>query len=249
MIGVVIEVPPCRRHGGSSECRQAWPLVAAASRSTRSARSAKAVRNAAGVPARTGSGTDQWRDRRRERRRRLVGPVADGDDEVRLPGNAVVAFRRRGREVEAELRGGPDRVGMDPFGGLRAGAVGGSAGPVAPEGGGELRAGRVVGAHEEHALRRRSPVRRRCPSSRSRRSVDVAAAMVTLRHSPLDQACRLEHVQVMGRGVAWAAQRHRPARERSGRRAAARRRLGADDGLRVRRGCGRVRRGASVTGY
>ena len=89
---------------------------------------------------------------------------------------------------------------MDPSGWLRAGTVGGSAGPVAPEGGGELRAGRVVGAHEEHALRgdRRRDDDAVEPVAAQR---DVAAAMVTLRHAPLDQACRLEHVQVMGRGV------------------------------------------------
>ena len=55
-------------------------------------------------------------------------------------------------EVEAGAPGGGDGAGMDPSGGMGAGARPPAARSAAPQRGGELGAGRVVGAHEQRRL-------------------------------------------------------------------------------------------------
>lgn len=105
-----------------------------------------------------------------------------------------VAWSRPG-QVQPVCGGDRHGVRVHLRGGLRARADGGAVGATSPQRGGQLRARRVVGAHEQHALGRkpchRSDVRRRC-----RLEGHIAPPPITLRRTTRDQAGPREHVEM-----------------------------------------------------
>jgi hypothetical protein len=100
-------------------------------------------------------------------------------------------------ESQAVPVGDLDRARVDPRGGPGAGRRDVSADPVAPERGGELGAGRVVGADEHHPVRVAHRWRGQCGEGAGLQP-QVGAAPVTLGPGARDQAGVLQHLHVVG---------------------------------------------------
>ena len=101
-----------------------------------------AASNAAAVPARAGSATDQCSVRRviGEGSERLVGDIAHSDHEVGVLADRLDGAGASGPQVETRSRGRSDRLGPHRRRGMGAGARGGHLVPGVPHGRSELRA-------------------------------------------------------------------------------------------------------------
>lgn len=132
-------------------------------------------------------------------RKLLVGSIADGDDLAR-PVHVVDVAGPCPAQVEPGPVGSGHRAGMDGAGGLGSGRSRLAARQVAPEGGGELRPGRVVRADEEDIVGPwASQVR---PGQRIVAKPDVSAPAVARGHEPLDQTDTLQGVEMVREEVA-----------------------------------------------
>ena len=130
----------------------------------------------------------------------LVGPVAHGDRQLGRLGVVEVAGDGA-PEIEAGPAGGGDGAGVHRIGRVGAGRRGGTARAGPPHGGGELGAGRVVRAHEEHG----SGGPRRSGTDRTERLVhqpDIPSPVIAVGREAFDEAGVLEHVEVMGQEIA-----------------------------------------------
>ena len=108
---------------------------------------------------------------------------------------------RCGHQGEVSAAGDGDRAGMHPRCGVGARGGGRDRAVVVPHRGGQLRAGRVVGAHEHHPL---APPGRPAGLQEVEDVAverDVAAAAVAFGPVPGQQPGLFEHAQVMGQQV------------------------------------------------
>ncbi len=169
-----------------------------ARRSTRRLSSARAASKLAGIAGRDRVGDGPVH--RRGPAEFLVGHVADGDDQVAVvPDLADVAGPQPGQR-QAVAPGGGDRAGIDPRGGVGPGRYGRDGAGPAPQRRGQVRAGRVGGAHEQHPPRGAAG-RGGQRVQRAGDQLQVGAAAVALGPAPGDDPGLLQHVQVVGEQV------------------------------------------------
>ena len=128
-----------------------------------------------------------------------MGTVTHRDDNV---SGVVRGEQSRAGVGEVELRssGRGDRAGVNSLRGMGAGRAGVVARARPVERGGELRASRVVRAHEQHRTGRSG---RDDPKASQRLAdeADVPAAPVTGRGEPFDQPGLFEDVEVVSQAV------------------------------------------------
>ncbi|OLT41969.1 hypothetical protein BJF86_02970 [Serinicoccus sp. CNJ-927] len=145
----------------------------------------------------------------------LVRPVAHGDDEVARRQQPVDLPRLDLRQLQVVPSRGGERTRRDALPRVRPGRHRVHGAGRAPQRRGEMRAGRVGGAHEDHALgcaevRRGRRLSRRPPDER-----DVGPAAVALRAVTAHQPGVLEHPEVVREQVGREAETPAESRDRT----------------------------------
>ena len=135
----------------------------------------------------------------------FVREVAHGDDQVAGSRNIVDRPGSQPAQWQLVAFGGGDRAGVDPSGGVRARRRNGDRTGVAPQRGGQLGAGRVRSAHENHPVgatqRRRSQL-----VEVGGQEAQIGAPLVALRSGAGDQPFGFQDTQVVSEQVGRHAQ-------------------------------------------
>ncbi len=129
-----------------------------------------------------------------------MGTVAHGHHQVGLRVPRRQGPRSGRRQVETGALRRCDGSGVDPLGGVRAGAVGRLAGALAPHRRGARGAGRVVRADEQGPAAT-GPGEGTRARQRVVAQADVAPAPVARGDAPLDEPDPLQDVEVVGQQV------------------------------------------------
>jgi len=130
----------------------------------------------------------------------LVGAVADGGDEPWCGVDLVEGPRDRGGQVEARRPGRGACAGGDSLGGMGSGTQRNPSQAISPEGRGELGAGGVVGADEQHPTLGDLDADPELVEGLATEP-DVTAAPVPGGHVPLDEPRLLEDAEMVGEEI------------------------------------------------